>query len=109
MCFSCVSYSNGRPAGRPYVGKIDAVLAHSDFFSLRDCVAVPKPSCPSASLSFRPQGEIFLRSLTSVRLCENPLGALRRSSGRTVKYLILLTSTSKPFVLRPSKHERGFY
>jgi len=32
-------------------------------------------------------------------LCENSIGVLRLNSGRTVKYLILLTLN--PFVLRP--------
>ena len=38
----------------------------------RDCVAIPKPSCRSASLSFRPEGEILDPS--------HPFGMTTRSS-----------------------------
>jgi hypothetical protein len=42
-----------------------------------------------------------------VRLCENLVGALRRGSGRTVKYVILRSLVR--LVVTPSNHGRSFH
>jgi hypothetical protein len=55
-------------------------LHSQDFFS---------ETCISVSCHFERREKS--RSLPFGRLCENSIGALRLSSGRTVKYLILLT------------------
>ncbi len=60
----------------------------------------------SPLLSFRPLGEIFLRSLAFARLCENTSEPFDRAQGERIS--VDGCYSSFPFVPRYSKHERIF-